>query len=270
VWHDSFICVTWLIHVRDMTHAYVWHDSFKCVTWLNTNHCLECPTPRARECVTHWCRSLCVYATWLIHLCDTLMLLTVCVCYMTHLYVWHADATHCVCVRHDSFICVTWRIHECDMTHLSAWHDSYHIYARVTSHSQRDTLMPLTVCVCDMTHLLMQLQSNMANWSTVWVCMCVCVCARVYAHKQTSHTHTHGTSVAAVRHDDTVVADWRQCHTSWLINIVRDTGAWHYDTGVADRLCACVCVYTCMRINKRVTHTHMTHTYVAHWSTCVT
>jgi len=34
VWHDSFICVTWLLHMFDMTHSYVWHDSFKCVTWL--------------------------------------------------------------------------------------------------------------------------------------------------------------------------------------------------------------------------------------------
>ena len=25
VWHDLFICVTWLIHVYDMTHSYVWH-----------------------------------------------------------------------------------------------------------------------------------------------------------------------------------------------------------------------------------------------------
>jgi len=24
VWHDSFICVTWLIHMCDMTHSYVW------------------------------------------------------------------------------------------------------------------------------------------------------------------------------------------------------------------------------------------------------
>ena len=35
--HDSFICVTWLIHmcvtllihICDMTHSYVWHDSFR-------------------------------------------------------------------------------------------------------------------------------------------------------------------------------------------------------------------------------------------------
>ena len=41
VWHDS--CVTWLVHVfamthlwvcYDMTHSYVWRDSFIRVTWL--------------------------------------------------------------------------------------------------------------------------------------------------------------------------------------------------------------------------------------------
>ena len=31
VWHDSFLCVTWLIPMCDMTHSYVWHDSFLCV-----------------------------------------------------------------------------------------------------------------------------------------------------------------------------------------------------------------------------------------------
>ena len=34
LWHDSFMCVTWLIHVCDMTHSYLWHDSFKSMTWL--------------------------------------------------------------------------------------------------------------------------------------------------------------------------------------------------------------------------------------------
>ena len=38
--HDSFICVTWLIHMCAMTHSYVWHDSFICVTriWMTTSH----------------------------------------------------------------------------------------------------------------------------------------------------------------------------------------------------------------------------------------
>jgi len=34
VWHASFICVNWLIHMCDMTHSCVWHDSFVCVTQI--------------------------------------------------------------------------------------------------------------------------------------------------------------------------------------------------------------------------------------------
>jgi len=37
VWHDSFICVTWLIHMCDMTHSYVRQEFFTCVTWLITS-----------------------------------------------------------------------------------------------------------------------------------------------------------------------------------------------------------------------------------------
>jgi len=40
VTHDSFICVTWLIHVCDMTHPYVWHNSFIYMTWLIYNVCI--------------------------------------------------------------------------------------------------------------------------------------------------------------------------------------------------------------------------------------
>ena len=64
VWHDSFICVTWLIHMRNMTHSYVWHDSF-------------------------------IRVTWLIYMHD-----------MTHSYV-----------SDDSFICVPWLIHTCNTSH---------------------------------------------------------------------------------------------------------------------------------------------------------
>jgi len=94
--HDLFMCVTWLIHVCDMTRPCVWHDSTMCVT------CLIHVCDMTHPCV--WQNSsMCV--TWLIHVCD-----------MTHPRVWH-----------DSSMCVTWLIHTgavedfynsftCDMT----------------------------------------------------------------------------------------------------------------------------------------------------------
>jgi len=38
VWHDSCICVTGLIHMYDMTHSCVWHDSFICAAWTSRTH----------------------------------------------------------------------------------------------------------------------------------------------------------------------------------------------------------------------------------------
>jgi len=85
VWHDPFIRVTWLVHMRDVTHSFVWHAWFICVTWLihvcNMNDSYVCH-------VTHsyvWHDSF-IYVMWLIHTCD-----------MTRSYVWRY-----------SFIRVTW------------------------------------------------------------------------------------------------------------------------------------------------------------------
>ena len=49
--NDSFICVTWLIHMCDMTHSYVWHDSSNGCSSLYGNDSFIC-------------------VTWLIHMCD--------------------------------------------------------------------------------------------------------------------------------------------------------------------------------------------------------
>jgi len=42
--HDSFICVTWLIYMCDMTHLYVRHDSFICVTRRSSSTDLSKPS----------------------------------------------------------------------------------------------------------------------------------------------------------------------------------------------------------------------------------
>jgi len=102
VWHDSFMCVTWLIHMCDMTHWYVWHDSFRTLPELKSPPV----TPNVRLAfhvchMTHSYDTAFTCVTWLIPMC-----------HMTHSYVWH-----------DSLICVTWLIRMRDMTHSYVRHD---------------------------------------------------------------------------------------------------------------------------------------------------
>jgi len=95
----SFICVSWLIRMCDMSHSFVWHDSFICVTELI----------RLRK-TTHsymWHGALQVWhepfisVTWLFYMCD-----------MEH---YMRDMNH-LYVRLGSFICVTWITYMCDRT----------------------------------------------------------------------------------------------------------------------------------------------------------
>jgi len=75
VWHNTFICVTWLDHMCIMTHSYVWYDSFICVTWLihmcAMTHSYVCHD--AFPSVT-WLIHIC--ATWLNHTCATWLIHT--------------------------------------------------------------------------------------------------------------------------------------------------------------------------------------------------
>jgi len=73
-WHASFVRVTCLIHTCDMTHSSVWHDSF-------------------------------MYATCLmIHIYD-----------MLDSYVWHDSSVVKIVT------CAMWLIHICNMTHSYVW-----------------------------------------------------------------------------------------------------------------------------------------------------
>jgi len=97
VWHDSFICVTWLVHMCNMTHSHVWHDSFMCVTLAGWSAWCVCGCG---------CGCGCGCVGYGVCVC-------VCVsCAQTH--VWH-----------DSFICVTWLVHMCDMTRSYVYRDSF-------------------------------------------------------------------------------------------------------------------------------------------------
>jgi len=105
VWHDSFVCVTWLIHMCDMTHSYVWHDSFMCVTWL-IHMCAmthSCVWHDSFICVTrliHLCAiphadhvNLYLYAHICIHI-HTPMCMSVCVCSVIMHTSYHSHEQH--------------------------------------------------------------------------------------------------------------------------------------------------------------------------------
>ena len=160
----------------DMTHSYVWHNSFICVTWLIRRQLARSELCRSYErtvrqtwmshvtihsytsstwfiCMTHaWHDSL-IGVTWLIHTCD-----------MTH------PRSRWQIARHDSFVIVIWLNHMCDMTqswvrrvaHWHVWHDPVmcvtwliYTWAMTQSCARRGSLLCMTrpIHMCDMTNL---------------------------------------------------------------------------------------------------------------------
>ena len=119
VWRDSILCVTWLIHVRDVTHScdHVYHDVFLYVTWL---------IPLCAMTHSYVCHDSFVYLTGILLLCDfeskflneikDLPLLTckVCVCICMCVCV-------CVCVR----ACVCMCVCVCVCVNVDVWFKVY-------------------------------------------------------------------------------------------------------------------------------------------------
>jgi len=62
VWHDSFTCMTWLLHLYGMTPRHIWHDSITHMTWLL--HLYD-TTP------SHIWHDPITYMTWPHHMYDT-------------------------------------------------------------------------------------------------------------------------------------------------------------------------------------------------------
>jgi len=92
VWHDSFYVrltykqqhktcwqdVKRVIDMCDMTRSHVWHDSFICVTWLIL--CVTWLTENSDRLADKMSRKRQMYAIWFVHMCDT----THSMCDMTH------------------------------------------------------------------------------------------------------------------------------------------------------------------------------------------
>ena len=270
-------CVMWLSPVCDMTHAYVWHDSFICVTWLDHTRTPACVTRLLYVCdmtlVCVWHDS-CICVTWLIHMCD-----------MTHTYAWHDSficVTHsCTCVTrlnhtntclydmtpvcawNDSCTCVTWLMHMCEITLAYVWPTLVYVW--------HDLFVYANTCLCDM------------NPVCVWRDSCICViwlmhiCDMTHSHVWMSHSCVwHGLFIcvtglihmcdmihAYVWHDSCICVTWliHMCdmthsyvwHDSiicvtWLNHMCDMTHAW----------CALFlrCVWHITHINDSKDHTY--------------
>ena len=110
----SYVCVTWLIHTCAVTHSYVWCNSFICVPWVK--YVLRCV---AVCCSVLQCVAVC---------CSVLQCVAVC-CIVTWLILHEeTDPLHTnssTKTPSPSLMQRTWLIHMCEPTHSYVRHDSY-------------------------------------------------------------------------------------------------------------------------------------------------
>jgi len=116
VWHDSFIWVTWLIHMCAMTHSYVWHDSLVPVWHYSITRNRQ---SKRRGFHHHICVTLLNYS---VMQCDAEPVLCICV----YIYTYMCSMTQPKQRGfHSHHKCASWLIHMCDTTHSYMWHDSF-------------------------------------------------------------------------------------------------------------------------------------------------
>jgi len=207
------VCVPWLLFVCDMNRSLVWHDSFICVTWLiHRNewswwncgglHEIICvwvlrlnriwDTPRLCIHMWHdymyvtwlyicdmtihmWHEIICVRVLWLNYIWDTPRLwhqsymneschrYQRVMSHVMYVYMWH-DMWH-VCVHQ---LCYTWMSHVTDVTESCRMYasvmlhmdESCHRYHRVMSH----------VCISYVTHGWVMSRI----WRSLFDCVCGC------------------------------------------------------------------------------------------------
>ena len=94
VWHDSFTCVAWLIHMCGMTHS---HNNI--LVHVNATTTIEWVVTFTR--VTRRVRCCCIH----MHVVEQLLCMLL-----------YNNSSACSCI-HTYVTCVTWLIHMCDMTH---------------------------------------------------------------------------------------------------------------------------------------------------------
>ena len=149
VWRDSFIRVTWHIHMCDVTHAYVWHVFGSTRKWYVRHQVYSCDTTHAYVCI-------CV--PWLIHVCD-----------VTHSYVRHVlrhyskvtCATPGMFVWHNARICM----YMCAVTHSCVWRDSFICATYVAAPFESDMCDITYICATQGTHMYIYV------WRDSFICV---------------------------------------------------------------------------------------------------
>jgi len=213
----AFMCVTWHIHVCDMTYSYVCHDTFCCVTWL------------IRTCdVTH-------SYVWHDYLLEPLAGFRLIVCFIL---IWtctraHMNGSYHTCTNMNGS-CHAYTTNESCHTH-DVWH--YHFFERLAS-------CRLIVClrlmsICTRTHM---------NGSYAW-CVTRCVCCSVLQCVPPSSLYPFGSCV-------TWCVTWfvccsvlqclavcvAVCATEFVISL------WLVCDMMCDMMCVLQCVAVCVAV----------------------
>jgi len=159
-WNNSCTCVTWLIHMCDMTQS----NSCTCATWLI--HMFDTTQSHARHdsftCVT-----------WPIHTCDMtrdwLVTWIIYVWLMTWRFFFR-DMT-----RDMTQIFHSWLIHMRDVTHSHAWRDSF-IRATHTSSGVNTSIEDCVLIELSANHhLLSQLIARLTRWLGILSLYSTCI-----------------------------------------------------------------------------------------------
>jgi len=142
-WHDSFIRVTWTIHICDMTLSQEWVVTFPWVMRV----CVVQHATWSDMTLSYVRQDSFICVTWLFRMCKSWLLL-----WIVHVRVSYSTPRR-----------VTWLLHTCDMTHAYVWHDSF-------TWMSRDFFLELRMW-CVVQH---------ATWidmtpSYVWHYSCICV-----------------------------------------------------------------------------------------------
>jgi len=201
IWDMSFVRMS---HVKDlrtdlraraviyMTHSFVWHVSCECMyEWVMPHIRMSHGTHMDNLPIRAVATA--IATMWRDKfICVTWLIR---MCDMTHSYVWH-----------DSFICVTWLIHMCDMTHVHV--HSYASYVTWLIHSLWRNLFCATwlfysvtcdsfICVtrlihlCDMAHSFCVICPDNSVWHDAFIR----VTRLIYSHDMTHSSVWHGSFI---------------------------------------------------------------------------